>query len=187
VSKRFRIHPLSMAGLVVIDRLPIADPRGFLERLFCPDEFADLGLRKPIAQVNRTLTRHKGTVRGMHFQIPPHAEIKMVSCLRGEVFDIAVDLRAGSPTFLQWHGETLTGENHKTFYIPEGFAHGFQTLTADCEMLYLHTAPYAPASEAGISHAEPRVDIVWPLPVIELSARDAEHPPLPADYAGLEL
>lgn len=185
MSERFLLHSLPPIGLRLIERVPIADERGFLERLLCSETFSGIGLRRPIVQINHTLTRRKGTVRGMHFQFPPHAETKMVSCLRGEVFDVAVDLRAGSPTFLQWHFEVLSGGNFKTLYIPEGFAHGFQTLTDDCEMLYFHTAPYVPAAEGGVSPEDPRIGIAWPLPLRDLSARDAGHPSLAPDYAGI--
>jgi dTDP-4-dehydrorhamnose 3,5-epimerase len=123
----------------------------------------------------------------MHFQLPPHAEMKLVSCMRGRVFDVVVDLRHGSPTFLQWHGEELSAESGRTLCIPEGFAHGFQTLTDDCEMLYLHTAAYEAAAERGVSPVDPRVAIRWPLPIAQLSERDAGHAPLADDYAGIRL
>jgi dTDP-4-dehydrorhamnose 3,5-epimerase len=187
MNQRFCFHALAPAGLTLIERLPIADERGFLERLFCAETLTAIGLRKPIMQMNRTLTRRKGTVRGMHFQSPPHAEVKIVSCLRGEVFDVAVDLRHGSPTFLQWHGEVLSGGNSRMLYIPEGFAHGFQTLVDDCEMLYLHTAPYVAAAEGGLAHTEPRIGVRWPLPASEMSPRDAAHLPLSPDYAGIQI
>lgn len=185
MTRRLRLHPLPIAGLTLIERIPVADSRGFLQRLFCSEILAEIGLTKPIMQINHTLTRKKSTVRGLHFQYPPHAEIKMVSCLRGEVFDVAVDLRADSATFLQWHSEILTGENNKTLYIPEGFAHGFQTLTDDCEMLYFHTAAYVANAEGGIVPTDSRVNITWPLPVSEISDRDRQHPPLPPKYSGI--
>ncbi|MDR3415431.1 MAG: dTDP-4-dehydrorhamnose 3,5-epimerase [Nevskia sp.] len=186
MSARFRFHsPLD--GLNVIERLPIKDQRGFLERMFCADTFREIGVAKPIVQINRTLTVRKATVRGMHFQFPPHAETKIICCLRGEVFDVAVDLRAGSPTFLHWHGEILSGGNARMLCIPEGFAHGFQTLSDDCEMLYFHTAAYASGAEGGVSPIDTRVGIMWPLPLGELSERDAGHPPLTQNYAGITI
>ena len=133
MSTRFDILNTSIAGLHLVQRKPIGDSRGYLERLFCAEELYNLIPGKNIKQVNHTLTKNVGTVRGMHFQRPPYAETKLVSCLRGEVFDVAVDLRHDSPTFLHWYGERLSAENHKTLVIPEGFAHGFQTLTDDCE------------------------------------------------------
>src|SRR5262245_29294520 len=155
---RFTVIDTPLPGLKVLERRVLRDERGYLERLFDSDELAAL-VDAPICQVNHTLTRARGAVRGMHFQHPPHAELKVVSCLRGEVFDVAVDLRAGSPTFLEWFGERLSGENARALCIPKGFAHGFQTLTEDCEMLYFHTAPYVPAAEDGVHPADGRLNI----------------------------
>jgi dTDP-4-dehydrorhamnose 3,5-epimerase len=123
----------------------------------------------------------------MHFQHPPHAETKFVCCLRGEVFDVAVDLRRGSPTFLLWYAEILSADNHKTLVIPEGFAHGFQTLTKDCEMLYFHTAAYQAGSEGGLNTQDPRLAIQWPLDITEQSARDMAHPMLEQDFKGVAI
>lgn len=186
-EERFEIQPTSIAGLMVIRRKPITDSRGFLCRLYCSEVFQRLGLEKPIAQINHTLTRKKGTIRGLHYQHPPHAEWKIVSCLRGEVFDVAVDIRRGSPTFLRWHGEVLTAENGKSLSIPEGFAHGFQTLTDDCEMLYLHTAAFAPAAEGALHVADPMIGIAWPLDIAELSERDRSHLFIDFDFEGVSL
>ena len=138
-------------------------------------------------QINHTLTGRRGTVRGMHYQRPPHAETKFISCLRGEVFDVAVDLRHDSPTFLRWHAEVLSAENHRTLVVPEGFAHGFQTLTEDCELLYLHTAAFAPDSEGALNANDPRLAIAWPQPVSDMSARDAGHPILGDEFLGIKL
>lgn len=187
MSARFDILEMPIRGLRLLQRKPIGDDRGYLERVFCSDELRALVSEKNIVQINRTLTIKCGTVRGMHFQYPPHAETKFVSCLNGEVFDVAVDLRQGSPTFLLWHAEILSGDNHKTFVIPEGFAHGFQTLTKDCEMLYLHTAVYRADAEGGLSAKDPRLAIRWPLPIAEQSIRDSAHPALPENFHGLAL
>jgi len=187
MSARFDILVTPIAGLHVLRRKPIGDSRGYLERLFCAEELQTLIPGKHIAQVNHTLTENRGTVRGMHFQHPPHAETKFVSCLRGEVFDVAVDLRHNSPTFLRWHGELLSADNHKTLVIPEGFAHGFQTLTDDCEMLYFHTTIYQPDAEGGLNALDPRLAIQWPLPVGGLSPRDAGHPFLDDKFSGMTL
>ena len=121
----------------------------------------------------------------MHYQVPPHTETKLVTCLRGEVFDVVVDLRRSSPTFLHWHAETLTAENHKTLAIPKGFAHGFQTLTDDCEMLYFHTEPHYLEAEAALHACDPRISITWPLPVGGLSPRDATHPLIDSTFTGI--
>jgi dTDP-4-dehydrorhamnose 3,5-epimerase len=180
----FDIRPTTLPDLNVIVRMPIGDSRGYLERLFCLNELQDVfGVRR-IVQINRTLTKTSGTVRGMHFQFAPHCEMKLVSCLRGSVFDVAVDLRKESPTFLQWHAELLSADNHKTLVIPEGFAHGFQTLTDDCEMLYMHTAVYAPNAEAGLNPRDTKLAIMWPLPITEISPRDSAHALISKDFKG---
>lgn len=183
----FNILPTPLAGLLLLQRRRIEDRRGFFSRIYCTEEFAAWGVRKPITQINHTLTRCKGTVRGMHFQWPPHAELKFVSCMQGEVFDVAIDLRKGSPTFLHWHGEILSATNQRSFLIPEGFAHGFQALTEDCQMVYLHTAAYDPASEGALNAVDPRLAIAWPLDITEMSDRDRCHPMLSANFEGVEL
>lgn len=144
-------------------------------------------MHKPIVQINHTLTRLKGTVRGMHYQLPPYAEIKMVSCLHGEVFDVAVDLRKGSPTFLQWRGEVLSAANRRSLLIPEGFAHGFQALSGDCELVYLHTASHRPDAEGGLNVMDPALAIAWPLAIGEVSERDGNHKLIEKDFQGIVL
>lgn len=187
MSRRFDVTDTPLAGVRLIQRQRLGDSRGSLERVFCAEELATVCAGKPIVQINRTVTSRRGTVRGMHFQKPPHAELKIITCVRGEVFDVAVDLRRGSPTFLQWHGEILSAGNVRSIAIPEGFAHGFQTLTDDCEMLYLHTAAYHPESEGALHHKDPRLNIQWPLEVSEVSARDSAHPLLTSGYEGITL
>lgn len=173
---RFTVSNLPLAGLKLVERQRIGDSRGFLSRLFCAEELAAAGWVKPIAQINHTYTAMRGTVRGMHFQRPPHTEMKLVSCIRGEIWDVAVDVRAGSPTFLHWHAERLSADSGRALLIPEGFAHGFQTLTDDAELLYCHSAAYSAGAEAGLNPLDERLAITWPLPISELSARDAAHP-----------
>lgn len=185
MSTRFNILETPLTGLRVLQRKPFGDQRGHLERLYCNKELQALAEGRAISQINHTLTVARGTVRGMHFQHSPCAEIKFVNCLRGEVFDVAVDLRDGSPTFLRWYAVTLSADNHKTLVIPEGFAHGFQTLTDGCEMLYLHTAAFNPDAEGGLNVRDPRLAIEWPLPVAGMSPRDAAHPPLNDSFTGL--
>jgi dTDP-4-dehydrorhamnose 3,5-epimerase len=182
-----RIADTPISGLKIVERTPRSDARGFLARLFCAEELLAAGWNKPIAQINQTLTRRSGAVRGMHFQFPPHAEMKLVSCIRGEVFDVAVDLRRGSSTFLKWFGANLSADNGRALLIPEGFAHGFQALTEDCELLYLHSCAYHAASEGGVNPEDPRVAISWPCPIAEMSARDRGHPMLPPDFLGIAL
>ena len=184
---RFDFIQTHLSGLRVVQRKAIEDHRGFLSRFYCAEEFAEAGVKKPIAQINHTLTRKKGAVRGLHFQHPPHAETKLVSCIKGEVLDVAVDLRSGSPTFLQWHGEVLSASNRKSLLIPEGYAHGFQALTEDCELIYLHTTAYKPEAEGALNVADQKLDIVWPLPIVDLSERDRNHALIDPNYQGLVL
>lgn len=184
---RFAITELPLSGLKLVGRQRLGDSRGFLSRLFCAEELASAGWAKGLAQINHTFTARSGTVRGMHYQNPPHAEMKLVTCLRGEVWDVAVDLRAGSPTFLHWHAERLSAENGHALLIPEGFAHGFQALTDDVELLYCHSAAYAANAEAGLNSLDPLLAIRWPLPINELSIRDSQHPLLDEQFAGVVL
>ena len=185
MSSSIDLQPTSIDGLMVVSRNPVGDSRGFLERLYCHETLAPLLRGARIEAVNRTVTSRRGTVRGLHFQHPPHAEDKIVACLRGEVFDVAVDLRRGSPTFLKWHAETLSQDNRRSFLIPRGFAHGFQTLTEECELLYLHTAAYRRESEGGIDALDPRIAVRWPIAITERSARDGQHPRLDDSFLGI--
>ena len=187
MTKRFEILDTPLDGLQVLNKKLVSDGRGYLERLFCEKELQALVPGKVIAQINRTLTTSRGTVRGFHFQYPPYAEIKFVNCLRGKVFDVAVDIRKSSPTFLCWHAEVLSDDNQRTLVIPAGFAHGFQTLTDDCELLYFHTVAHESNAEGGLNVEDPRLTIRWPLPVSRLSARDASQPMLVDDFTGVEL
>ena len=184
---RFDFIPTPLTGLMLVQRKAIEDHRGFLSRFYCAEEFRAAGIDKPVAQINHTLTRQRGAVRGLHFQHPPHAETKVVSCLKGEILDVAVDLRRDSPTFLHWHGEILSAANRKSLLIPEGYAHGFQTLAEDCELIYLHTSPYHPESEGALNVADPRLNIAWFLPVNDLSERDRNHPFISQNFQGIIL
>ncbi|WP_121061640.1 dTDP-4-dehydrorhamnose 3,5-epimerase family protein [Chachezhania antarctica] len=178
MSARFDVIDTPLAGLKELRRKRLGDARGYLERMFCADELSALGWLGPVAQANRTLTGEEGTVRGMHYQKGDHAEVKLVTCLSGKVFDVAVDLRDGSPTFGQAHGVVLSPDNANALLIPEGFAHGFQTLTPDCEMFYFHSKFYAPDHEAGLDATDPALGIDWPLPIAMRSDRDRSLPPL---------
>lgn len=173
--------------LKIILHKPIQDSRGFFTREFCQKKFSDKLEGKNIQQINRSLTKKKGTVRGLHFQYPPFAEIKIVSCLKGKVWDIAVDLRKGSSTFLSYHAEILSQNDYKSFLIPEGFAHGFQTLTDNCELLYLHSREYNKSLEGTVNPTDPRIQINWPLPVKDRSERDTKQPNLDFKFDGIEL
>lgn len=185
MAARFIVHDTPFAGLKRVDRQRMGDKRGFLSRFYCAHELAAAGFTRSIVQINQTFTRQRGTIRGLHFQLPPHAEDKFVSVLKGEVLDVAVDLRAGSATLLGWHGERLSADNGRSLFIPAGFAHGFQTLTDDCELLYLHTAAYAPDAERGLDALDPMIGIDWPLEATDMSARDRAHQRLQADYKGI--
>jgi len=182
---RFALSATPISDLQVVVRKPIGDSRGFFERIFCQETLGQFLHGKTICQINRTFTQTRGTVRGLHFQYAPYAETKIVTCLKGAVWDVAVDLRRGSPTLLKHHSVLLTEDNHQCYVIPEGFAHGFQTLTSDCELLYLHTATYEPSAEGGLRFDDPTLAIHWPLAVTELSPRDAKHPLIDSSFTGI--
>lgn len=176
-----------IAGVVVVETQRLEDARGAFTRLFCEHDLANVTGGRRIAQINHSKTALQGTVRGMHFQLPPHAEMKLVRCMKGKVWDVAVDVRAGSPTFLQWHAEELTPGNARMLIIPEGCAHGVQALEADSELLYLHTAAYDAASESGLDCRDPLLRIAWPMAVTGLSPRDREHSAIGPHFKGVML
>lgn len=181
------LTPSRIEGLFVAETKVIGDDRGTFTRVFCQKDL-ELALDdRAIRQANISMTVGIGTVRGIHFQLAPRAETKIVRCIEGHVYDVAVDLRRGSPTFLQWHAIELSAENGLAFIIPEGCAHGFQALKPNSRLLYLHTEFYSPAHERGIRYDEPRVGIEWPLPPAHLSCRDVAHPFLDANFYGVEL
>lgn len=182
---RLSITDLPLAGLKRVERQRLGDTRGFLARIFCAEELRAADWTGPVAQINQTHTARRGTVRGLHFQHPPQAEMKLVSCIRGEVWDVAVDVRAGSNTFLRWHAELLSAANNRAMLIPAGFAHGLQALSDDVELIYCHSAPYDASAEGGLNPRDPRLAIGWPLPVGPLSPRDAQHPMLDDTFAGV--
>ena len=183
----FSISVTPISKLKIVERQQLSDNRGYLTRLFCAEELAAAGWHKPVIQINQTMTQKQGTIRGIHFQRQPHAEMKLVTCLHGAIWDVAVDLRAGSPTFLQWHAEELSATNHRALLIPEGFGHGFQTLSDDCELIYLHSNVYTPEAEDRLNPKGSALSITWPLPITELSARDAQHPMLDHQFKGVML
>jgi dTDP-4-dehydrorhamnose 3,5-epimerase len=175
----------ALRGVARVETTRTSDPRGDFARLFCEDELRSLIGTRRIVQINESRTVQVGAVRGMHFQRPPHAEMKLVRCIQGKVWDVAVDLRAGSPTFLRWHAEELSADNARMLVIPEGVAHGFQVLEPESRLLYLHTATYRPDAEGGVRHDDPRLAIAWPLEARDLSPRDASHAPIAAGFTGL--
>jgi dTDP-4-dehydrorhamnose 3,5-epimerase len=171
-------------GVKIIHSEPFRDDRGFFNRIFCQKELEAIRPNITIVQINHSMTKTKGTIRGMHFQYPPCAEMKIVRCVKGSLFDVAVDLRKSSPTFLQWHGEVLSARNMKALVVPEGFAHGFQSLEDDTEAVYLSTAFYCKEAEDAVRYSDPAFGIKWPLEVTAISEKDAKHPFL-SDFKGI--
>jgi len=174
-----------LKGSYEISLTPHGDSRGWFARTYCKKEFEQIGHQQEWVQLNHSFSSQKGTVRGMHFQHAPFAEIKMLRCIAGSVYDVIVDLRKDSPTFLKWFGTELSAENKKMLYIPAGFAHGFQTLTDDVELIYHHTGFYTPSAEAGIRYNDSAINIAWPLAVSEISERDTNHPLIDSTFKGL--
>lgn len=168
--------PTPLTGSFVIRLTPNSDHRGWFARTFCKNEFAQINHKKEFVQMNQSYTREKGALRGMHFQRIPHREIKLVRCISGSVFDVIADLRAGSSTYGKWFGCELSAGNKQMMYVPEGFAHGFQTLEEDSELLYLVSEFYTPGVEGGVRYDDPMLNIRWPLPVSDISEKDASHP-----------
>lgn len=183
----FQVEETPLQGLKVIQRHPRKDSRGQFTRAFCFEELSAAGWTTPVMQINHSITSAVGSVRGLHYQKPPKAERKMVLCLRGRVWDVAVDLRSSSRTFLSWHAEELSAENSRALLIPEGFAHGFQVLEKESELLYLHSEQYSPQHEDGLSPLDPRLSISWPLAIGEMSERDRGFRILSDKYKGVTL
>ena len=182
-----KIHPTQIVDLVVTESKPFKDERGAFARLFCEKELSSVLEGKKIVQINHSCTEAVGAVRGMHFQYNRHAEMKLVRCLKGKVWDVAVDLRPQSPSYKRWYAQELSPQNAHMMVIPEGFAHGFQVLEAGSELLYLHTALYKPDSEGGVRHDDPALGITWPLPVTDISARDSSHAYIDTTFRGIVL
>ena len=177
--------PTPLRGSYIIEVEPFTDERGWFARFYCRNEFEAIGHHKEWMQLNHSASYKKGTIRGMHFQQQPFAEIKMVKCIAGSVYDVIIDLRKDSETFLQWFGTELSAGNKKMLYIPEGFAHGFQCLEDNCELIYHHSEFYKPGAEAGIRYDDPQVKIGWPLNVTMISPRDELHPWLDKNFKGI--
>src|SRR6516162_5541348 len=163
-------------GAWLIDLEPREDERGFFARIWCRQELGAQGLDTDIAQENLSFNRHRGTVRGLHFQRSPHEETKIVRCTRGAIFDVIVDLRPRSPSYLRWQGFELTAENRRAVYVPKGFVHGFQTLIDDAEVAYQISAFYAPEAASGYRYDDAAFSIAWPLPVTAIGERDLDWP-----------
>ena len=177
----------SLSGVIVSESQLFSDQRGFFKRLFCEKELSIIWGERQIVQINQSLTKNVGAIRGMHFQHPPYAEMKLVRCLKGKVWDVAIDLRAGSATFLKWHAEELSPDNSRMLVIPEGCAHGFQVLEENSELLYLHSASYCSEAEGGVPYNDPRLNIEWPLEIADISDRDLMHPLINPEFQGILL
>jgi dTDP-4-dehydrorhamnose 3,5-epimerase len=178
--------PTPLNGAFIIGLEPFTDERGWFARFYDKKEFGErIGHTKEWVQLNHSVSYARGTIRGMHFQHPPYREIKMVRCIAGAVLDIIVDLRHASPSFLQWTPVELSAKNSQMLYIPEGFAHGFQTLEENSALLYHHSEYYTPGAEGGFRYDDPSFAIQWPLPVNSLSARDANHPNVDKNFKGI--
>jgi dTDP-4-dehydrorhamnose 3,5-epimerase len=171
-----RFTPTPLPGAYVIDLEPHADERGFFARTWCRQEFQEHGLVPDLAQCSLSLTLKKGTIRGMHFQKPPHEEAKLVRCARGRIYDVVLDLRPASSTFKRWFALELAAADHKSLYVPQGFAHGFQTLDDECEVFYQMSSPYHAASASGVRWDDPAFHITWPLPISVISQTDRSYP-----------
>lgn len=179
------IKALELQGAAEIVATPFEDDRGWFSRFFCQKEMMALNEGRPIQQINVSSTVNCGTVRGLHYQNPPYAEDKIVRCIQGRVFDVMLDIRKDSATFGQWHSVILNAEEKNMVYIPKGFAHGFQTLEDNCQILYLHTEFHNGPSEGGIAYDSPGLNILWPLEVADLSERDKNLPKFSTAFAGL--
>jgi dTDP-4-dehydrorhamnose 3,5-epimerase len=177
--------PTPLKGSYIIELEQFTDNRGWFARYFCKKEFEKINHNKEWVQMNHSFTIKKGTIRGMHYQVAPYMEIKMIRCIAGVVFDVIVDLRKDSSTFLQWFGIELSAQNKKMIYIPGGFAHGFQSLSDDAELLYHHSEYYTPGAEGGIKYDDPRINIEWPLSVSIISDRDSAHPYFDNNFKGI--
>lgn len=176
-----------LKGAYVIELAPFVDHRGVFARIFCKKEFLSINHTKDIVQINYSLSRMKGSVRGMHYQLPPMAEIKAIRCIRGSVFDVIVDVRKGSPTFLKWFGVVLSDKNMKMTYVPEGFAHGVQALEDNSELMYFSTQYYSRENEREINPADPSVNIKWPLAITDISEKDKNWPHIDAKFKGIDI
>jgi dTDP-4-dehydrorhamnose 3,5-epimerase len=182
-----KFEPLPLPGAHLIHLEKRGDDRGFFARVFCENEFSQKGLMSRFVQINNSLSAKKGTLRGMHYQLPPAAEVKVVRCVRGALYDVILDLRPQSPTFGQYYGAELSAENRTMMYAPEGFAHGFITLEPDTEAIYLASATYVPDTERGVRFDDPKFNIRWPIAPTEISDKDRKWPDYDPAYHGAEL
>jgi dTDP-4-dehydrorhamnose 3,5-epimerase len=176
-----------ISGLAIVETAINRDIRGSFARLYCDNELSIVLNRRNIVQINHSVTESVGAVRGFHYQRVPNAEMKFIRCIKGRVWDVAIDLRRNSPTFMSWRAYELSAKNALMAVIPEGFAHGFQVMESGSELIYLHTAHYSPASEGGVRFDDPRIGVDWPMPIGDVSARDLALPILSVEFDGLEI
>lgn len=181
----FKETPL--IGAYIIELQPFSDDRGWFARTFCKNEFREIGHDQEFVQFNHSVTLKKGTIRGLHFQVPPYSEIKLIRCIRGCVYDVIIDIRENSPTFLQYVAVELSEKNMLSIYIPQGFAHGFQTLEDNSQLIYHHTAYYTPGHEAGLRYNDPAIGINWPLPVSVITEKDLNHFLINNSFKGISI
>ncbi len=177
--------PQPLAGVYLVELNLLKDDRGGFARTYCKREFEQIGHKKEFVQLNQSWNTKKGTVRGMHYQVPPFSEIKLIRCVKGAVLDVVVDIRKGSPTFLQHLAVELSEDNKTMIYLPEGFAHGFQTLTDQAELIYHHTEYFTPQADAGLNHSDPLLKIKWPLPVSAISEKDKTNKYIDPTFKGI--
>lgn len=182
-----KFNPTPLQGAFTIDLEKRGDDRGFFARLFCEDEFHAAGLEAHFVQINNSDSAKRGTLRGMHYQLPESAEVKVVRCIKGALFDVIVDLRPDSPTYKKWFGAELSAENRTMMYVPRGFAHGFITLEDNTEAFYLVSNRYDPKAERGLRFNDPAFGIAWPLQPSELSEKDGKWPDFDPEFHGVEL
>lgn len=182
----FTLRATPLDGLTIVETTPVCDARGQFSRIFCEDELAALRPHLHFTQINLSMTFRRGVVRGMHFQRAPATEAKMIRCVSGRVFDVAVDIRVGSPTWLRWHAVELDADSPKQIFIPEGFAHGFQALAENSQLLYMHTASWNRDAEGALRHDDPTLAIVWPLPIIDVSIRDSSATMIDGNFKGIK-
>ncbi|MDH5359392.1 MAG: dTDP-4-dehydrorhamnose 3,5-epimerase family protein [Gammaproteobacteria bacterium] len=178
------ISSTKISGITIVETSSLYDNRGYFSRLFCENELSPILNGRRIVQINQSKTHQTGAIRGLHYQTAPSAEMKFIRCIRGCVWDIGLDLRKDSPTFLQWHAEILSEENKKMIVLSEGIAHGFQVLESNSELLYLHTAQYNSRTEGAVRYNDPMANINWPLACSDISDRDRQHKLLDSNFSG---
>jgi dTDP-4-dehydrorhamnose 3,5-epimerase len=182
-----KIYETPLEGAYTLELEKHGDERGFFARFFCEKEFLSAGLEVNFPQINNSMSARKGAIRGLHYQLTPNAEVKVMRCVRGAMYDVIVDMRLGSRTYLQWFAAELTAENRTMMYVPRGFAHAFLSLTDNVEVIYMASAAYAPASERGLRWNDPVINIKWPIQPVEVSDKDRSWPDFDPDWHGVEM